>query len=72
MQSQVALFRTQQVSLKGLVDNLEFLLSQTENAAHAWSQEMLSKLGVLEDTYASALDKNRGVFTSVDTDRRVV
>ncbi len=30
---------------------------------------MLSKLGVLEDTYSVALDKTGGAFTSADEDR---
>jgi hypothetical protein len=50
MQAQVALYRAQQIPLKALADNLEFLLSHVEGAAQAWRQEMLSRLGVLEDT----------------------
>ena len=69
MQAQAALYRAQQIPLKALADDLEFLLSHVEGAAQAWRQEILSKLGVLEDTYAVALDKTGGAFTSADTDR---
>jgi hypothetical protein len=69
MQAQAALYRAQQIPLKALADDLEFLLSHVEGAAQAWRQEILSKLGVLEDTYAVALDKTGGAFTSAGTDR---
>jgi hypothetical protein len=72
MQAQIALYRDRQLPLKALADDLEFLLSHVEGAVHEWRQEMLSKLGVLEDTYAVALDKTGGAFTSADADRVAV
>lgn len=64
MQSQVALYKAQQIPIKALADDLEFLLSHMEGAPQSWRQEMLSKLGVLEDTYAVALDKAGGALAA--------
>ena len=68
MQTQVALYKAQQIPIKALADDLEFLLSHVDGAPQSWRQEMLSKLGVLEDTYAVALDKTGGAFSSPDND----
>jgi hypothetical protein len=69
MLAQVALYESEQIALKALIDDLEFLLSNVDRVTQSWRQEMLSKLGVLEDTYAVALDKTMGAFSSADNTR---
>jgi hypothetical protein len=69
MQSQIELFRLQQIPLKGLADGLEFLLSHVEDAESSWRQALLSRLGVLEDIYATALDKSGGTLGETDRHR---
>jgi hypothetical protein len=69
MQAQIALYKAEKLPLKALINDLEFLLSHAEGVGQSWRQGMLSKLGVLEDTYAVALDKTGGVFSRADKDR---
>jgi hypothetical protein len=69
MQTQVALNKVQQIPVKALADHLEFLLSHVEGAPQSWREEMLGRLGVIEDTFAVALDKTGGAFSSADNDR---
>jgi len=38
MQGQVALYKAQQIPIKALADNLEFLLSHVEGAPQSWRQ----------------------------------
>ena len=66
MQSQLEQYRAQRIPLKGLINDLEFLLSHVEDAEPSWKQALLSKVGVLEDTYAGALDKAGGALGDAD------
>jgi len=66
MQQQLDSYRSKELPLQTLISDLEFLLSHVEGGAADWKQQVLSKIGRLEDTYAVALDKKSGVLDALD------
>lgn len=63
-------FETEDSDLAKLVSNLEKLFESLAHVSDEWRAEFLSKWGVLEDVFASALDK--GVSELGDEDTQLI
>jgi hypothetical protein len=66
----INVFETQDSDLAKLISNLETLFESLEHVSEEWRSAFLSKWGVLEEVYASALDE--GINELGDEDTRLI
>ena len=59
MLAQIQDFKSKRIDLKHLINGFDSLLCALEEVDGGWKPDVQKQWGVLEDVYASALDKNR-------------